>query len=294
MSRRQKAYFIAERIAGRQSLMRLGRWLYCGARREFGSDMTIDGEHALIRRLARVLAAAHGPATILDVGANLGGWSLPMGQALEEEGVSGSRLLAFEPGQGQRERLESALTNAQGFANVTVLPLAIGAEPGKARFEVTGDTTGSSGLLSERGSAHDGSRIIDVEVDTIDSVLAAQGVDHVDVMKIDTEGNDLNVLKGASQTLQNARIGAIQFEYNARWVDFRFFLKDVFALIAPLDYRLGRLTPDGVELYDKWHPELERFIETNYVLLRADFANGLNARAFEFDISNTPVPAGRG
>jgi hypothetical protein len=147
--------------------------------------------------------------------------------------------------------------------------------------------------LSAQGQIRDGSRIIEVEVSTVDAVLEAQGLDRVDVMKIDTEGNDLNVLKGAIGALRESRIGAVQFEYNHRWVDFRYFLRDVFDLIAQLDYALGRLTPSGIELYDKWHPELERFIETNFVLLSPDMCRGLDAKLFGFDISNTPVMVGR-
>ncbi|HEX6912929.1 MAG TPA: hypothetical protein VF142_21145 [Longimicrobium sp.] len=60
---------------------------------------------------------------------------------------------------------------------------------------------------------------------------------------------------------------AAQFEYNHRWVYARHFLKDVFDLMRGMPYAVGKLTPAGVELYDDWHFELERFFENNFLVL---------------------------
>jgi hypothetical protein len=59
-----------------------------------------------------------------------------------------------------------------------------------------------------------------------------------------------------------------QFEYNHRWLAEKRCLKDVFKFIADKPYRLGKLYNNGIEIYDKWHPELERFFEANYVLIK--------------------------
>jgi len=39
--------------------------------------------------------------------------------------------------------------------------------------------------------------------------------------------------------------------------------------VEPAGYRLGKLTPFGVEFYPWWDPELESFVEGNYVALTA-------------------------
>ena len=56
-----------------------------------------------------------------------------------------------------------------------------------------------------------------------------------------------------------------QFEYNHRWILGRFFLRDAFELVQAFGYRVGKLTPRGVEFYPGWDPELETFVEGNYV-----------------------------
>ena len=45
----------------------------------------------------------------------------------------------------------------------------------------------------------------------------------------------------------------------------RSFLRDAFELLGPLGYRLGKLTPHGVEFYPGWDAELETFVEGNYL-----------------------------
>ncbi len=67
---------------------------------------------------------------------------------------------------------------------------------------------------------------------------------------------------------RQGRVDVWQFEYNHRWLAGRAQLRDVFDFIADKPYRLGKLHADGIEVYEQWHPELERFFEANYVLIR--------------------------
>src|SRR6185436_3522307 len=66
----------------------------------------------------------------------------------------------------------------------------------------------------------------------------------VDFLKIDTEGNELKVLKGAQSLLQKNAIRAIQFEFNEMNVVSRVFLRDFYDILA--GYTFYRLLPDGL------------------------------------------------
>ena len=80
------------------------------------------------------------------------------------------------------------------------------------------------------------------------------------------------MLRGATEMLSRGDIGIAQFEYNWRWVFSRTYLRDAFELIANLPrYSLGKVTPKGIEFYDRWHHELETFREANFVLVRDDW-----------------------
>jgi hypothetical protein len=121
--------------------------------------------------------------------------------------------------------------------------------------------------------------------------LQKSGIETVSLVKIDTEGFDLLVLRGAEKSLYDGRIGIIQFEYNWRWLYNHTCLRDVFGLISDKSYRLGKLSGFTIEFFDEWHFELDRFFENNYVLIRNDSNLCLLGSTVQFDRSNVGVHA---
>ena len=102
----------------------------------------------------------------------------------------------------------------------------------------------------------------------------------------------MEVLKGAESLFAKRKVDVWQFEYNHRWIWARHYLRDVFAFADSYNYQVGRLTPSAIELFEAWHPELEQFIEGNYVLLEREAAGWLEAKFGYFDRFNTWVPTG--
>jgi hypothetical protein len=100
---------------------------------------------------------------------------------------------------------------------------------------------------------------------TLDSYAKQSGVARFAPVKIDAEGHDLAVLRGVRTLLAEHRIAVAQFEYNHRWILSFFYLRDAFGFLAALDYRVGKVTPRGVEFYPGWDADLETFVESNYV-----------------------------
>ena len=115
----------------------------------------------------------------------------------------------------------------------------------------------------------------EVTTTTLDTYAENAGLDHIAFVKVDTEGHDLAVLGGAQHLLAARRIKVVQFEYNQRWVYARSFLRDAFELLVPIGYRVGKLTPRGVEFYPGWDTDLETFIEGNYVACTAETSAAL-------------------
>lgn len=130
-----------------------------------------------------------------------------------------------------------------------------------------------------------------VQAVSLDDYMRQQGVESVDFIKSDAEGHDIHVMFGAEQTLRNGRVAIWQFEYNHRWIDSRHYLKDVFEYIADKPYLIGKLHRTGIEVFEAWHPELERFFESNYVLIRRDCDWVRNfLLPVDFDYRNVLVP----
>lgn len=261
---------------------RVGRRLYQYARREGTPHPRVNGEYWLLD--TAIAGASAGPLTLMDVGAHHGEWTSEARECLARHHRAGTTH-SFEPTPSTFEHLTRRFS---GDASIRIVPRALSEHPGQLTFHVVADMNGTNSLVPGLAS-----HPIQVDVTTVDQFLADQGIERVTLLKTDTEGNDLAVLRGGARSLAEGRIDAWQFEYNHRWIHARAFLRDVFELIAGKPYVIGKVFQNGIELYDAWHPELERYFETNFVLIRKGTGLENIAAASRFGASNTPVPQPR-
>jgi hypothetical protein len=113
-----------------------------------------------------------------------------------------------------------------------------------------------------------------VERTTLDLFGAANGIDAIDLLKIDTEGHEWEVLQGARGYLSRGTVAAIQFEFNEMNMLSRVFFRDFYNLLMP-DFRMFRLTPRGVIEYGDYQASwMELFSYQNIVCLRRDLPHG--------------------
>ena len=267
---------IRDSPAVRKLLWRAGRKLYMHARGEGRNDPRTNGEHWL---LERALRTSTGSQILFDIGANRGDWAA---EALRLAHPAGRiHIHAFEPSRATRSMLAARFVESGA---VTVQTYALSDAPGEATFYTGEDGAGTNSLAPSSGPNTEVASLT-----TIDEFLQHSAIATVSMVKIDTEGFDLFVLRGAQKSLHAGRIGIIQFEYNWRWLLHHACLRDVFDLISDKPYRLGKLVGKGLELYEQWHPELDRFFETNYVLLRKDSPLCSLGSAVHFDRSSVGI-----
>ncbi len=273
----------------RRLAWRLGRRLYCAARGEpRADDIATDGESYVQRCL--IAATAPGRALcVFDIGANCGDWSASFLDALPPErgGAARISLHLFEPVPATRQVLQRRLAQMKGSEIAEVHALAMSNECGGAPMAIVSDTGGRNSLSLDNEHTPRAENTIEVEKTTLADFCRQRGIGHVNLVKSDTEGHDLSVLRGARELLAAGRVDLFQFEYNHTWVFSRAFLKDVFELVEGLPYRVARIRPNRIEILDAWHPELERFFHANYLLVREPALAWFDVRFGTFDQSNT-------
>ncbi len=240
--------------------------IYAFGRWEVTNSLEINGERTLIRN---ALCGIRTPI-VFDVGANVGEWSRAV--LAESEAAT---IYAFEPTPDARHELADL--------PVQIVPLAVSDEVGEAIFVVRGRAAGTNSLYC-RGAEGDHIR---VATTTITQFARERGIRHIDLLKIDVEGFDLSVLRGAEALLLTGAIAVAQFEYNARWIETRTFLKDVFEIAKGKPYAVGKVVENGVIIYPHWHYELDRYFEGNYVLVREDMLDKVSSKIATFDQTNT-------
>ena len=76
----------------------------------------------------------------------------------------------------------------------------------------------------------------EVECTTIDTLFEEFGLESIDYLKVDTEGAELMILKGAEKNLRDKRIQCIQLEYGDTYKDAGFGVGDVITYLKKFDY----------------------------------------------------------
>ena len=139
---------------------------------------------------------------IWDVGANVGYYTRKFAEAAGPQG----RVIAFEPFPNTVKRLR---TEVEGLSTVTVLHIALGAKVGMAIMGAGSDSLGATSriVLDAAGEA-----TTDVEIATGDYMLERGIAAAPTVIKIDTEGFELDVLSGMSVLLGAPSLRAIFIE----------------------------------------------------------------------------------
>jgi FkbM family methyltransferase len=133
---------------------------------------------------------------VLDVGAHIGCFTL---KAAKEVGPEGE-VVSFEP-SSENFRLLTLNVSSNDYANVKLFNVAAGSEPGTAKLHL-GDRRGANSLLSEAGAERVG--IEEVGIRTLDSIADELKLKKISFLKIDVEGFELEVLKGARSVLASS------------------------------------------------------------------------------------------
>jgi FkbM family methyltransferase len=189
-----------------------------------------------IARIARLTGAEI--RVFFDVGASIGWTSVPALTAFPT-----ARVIAFEP-------------HPSTFAELTA---KVG---GHERFEAhnvaLSEVNGFGRLFCNGGSrdsfvfADDGAQTLTVDCVSIDSFCRRSGITAIDVLKIDTEGFDLSVLRGASDMLARGGVKFVfteffQFDHEGKGTS----LTQVADLLLPLGYSFIATYSDNVVIEEK-------------------------------------------
>ncbi len=220
---------------------------------------------------------------VLDIGANVGAHSVFLSHLVSAEG----RILAFEPLQPNVDALRETLRRRSRIDNISVFQRAVGAsaEAEAVTIAVPGnDFTQASLKTHSAGSWRENAAVSEyrVRLTSIDSETEVQSLPHLDFVKIDVEGAELSVLKGAARTVTK-HVPMIYCELYERWsTSFGYTPADVFHFMRSLGYEEARVISGGrvhpMLLSDSIRPGL--FSESSDVLF---LANTHQSLVKEFD-----------
>lgn len=150
---------------------------------------------------------------VVEVGANEGYFTRLFGNLV---GISG-RVVAFEPITKTRERL---IDNVNNIESVKVLPYAISDKAGDFSMFIPGSTHGQASLRkhSDPEWGQEGVTYTEnVQCSPLSQLDDIKCLDKIDFMKVDAEGAELEVLKGAQDILEREH-PILHLEIEERWM----------------------------------------------------------------------------
>lgn len=178
----------------------------------------------------------------IDCGANVGIHTCVLARGVASNG----RVIAVEPMIELADRMK-ANCDLNGITNVTVLRVAVSSEIGKGILFCPSPEASNRGQASLYRDALHSSVARRIPVTTVDQIVASKGLRAVRLIKIDVEGNELEVLRGAEKTLRTAQ-PHLFFEYDPEnYRAARVNWSELVELIYRLSYRLYLLTVQGNE-----------------------------------------------
>ncbi len=195
--------FILQKIIPGNSLYKKGSFRFCN---RFGINYSLDLSdypdwllyfYSDSDSSMKVLTYANLGETVLDIGGNIGQTAFMLAQKV---GLSG-RVISFEPYPSTIAKFEANLMRNENIKNITLEKFGLGQnETVLTMYRALETNSGGNRIISSDLKKAEG--MVEVRIKVLDDYLDNNGtIEKIDLIKIDVEGFEAEVLKGARLTL---------------------------------------------------------------------------------------------
>jgi FkbM family methyltransferase len=194
------------------------------------------------RKDCRILRRLVNPGSVIvDAGANVGYFSLLFAKWIRSEGV----VHAFEPFPGTADRFERNLKlNTTLQRSVILHRSALSDFVGSTNMSIPDKKNLGCNYLGHEGEN-------EVGVTTLDEFCVKQQLNRLDLLKVDVEGSEVALLRGAEQTIRRFR-PILMIEVNpAALQRFGYVSSDLIQAIGKHGYRMHHATRFGLKLLER-------------------------------------------
>lgn len=221
-----------------------------------------NGERRWLGELRGRLASLTRRAVIFDVGANVGDYAHEVSETFGAQ----VELHCFEPSKATFEELKRRTATIEG---VVLNQLGVGSTTTSATLYTDGDGSTLASLYPRDLERFDRemNQTETIELITVDDYCRTRSIDHIDLLKLDIEGNEFEALKGAARMIDEGRIDFIQLEFGATTLAARVSFHDLWTLLSPR-FEIYRIVRHGLHPIRRYEESCELFMYQNLVAVR--------------------------
>lgn len=217
------------------------------------SDPATNGEEQFLRiKLSKL-----NEGVVFDVGANVGEWTK---YCLSVE--PSLRMHLFEPSKPTFKKLASN----SWPSNINLNCCGLGERSELLNLNIVDDASGLNSIYKRRGVKGVEMQSVEaIQIQTLDAYCEMNNIAYINLLKVDVEGHELAVFKGAQKMLSSRKVNVIQFEYGGCNLDSRVYLLDIWEYLVSFGYKFYKIYPDGPRLVKRYTQSQETFRYSNWL-----------------------------
>ena len=225
-----------------------------------GDDVYCSGEKNVVQKMTRLTKP---PYCIFDVGSHRGEYLDVVMSVLGDEKFT---VHCFEPSPRFFSSLSQRAANDR-----RIIANNIGLGKSSENMELFFDNEDASGTLTKRKLDHIGItswQSEKVAITTLDEYCKNNGIDYIHLLKVDIEGHELDLFRGAEKMLRKKAVKIVTFEFGDCNIDTKTYFQDYFYFFHDLQMDLYRITPSGYLFPLPSYREIdEQFRTTNFAAI---------------------------
>lgn len=235
------------------------------------SNFSTNGEEVFINNLLAYFQKSNNKKIMLDVGANVGEYS----EMLIENANKFNLLIdlhIFEP----QKSCYATLLRKFSDENFHLNNFGLSNEESNVKIFYDKESSRLASIYQRNLSSADIKldKFELINLKTLSSYIKDKNIEHIDFMKIDIEGNELNAFRGVGKYFNEEFIDFIQFEYGGANLDSHTSLMDIYEFLDEKGFKVAKIMRKGLNIR-QYTPSMDNFQYSNYIAVSNKIYNKL-------------------